>query len=169
MMGLFCVACGYRVRSSVGNIPGGVHSLGIPTFRNLTSQYKIEQMISQAVLNEFSERTRVRINSSRSGVDAVLLGEIRGVSAVPVTFGTQSTGSQTFGTTFLVTVQIGARLVRTGDSSVVWRNDDFLYTERYVLNSNVRDFFSEENPALERLARSFAASLVASILNPASP
>jgi hypothetical protein len=146
-----------------------MQSLGIPTFQNLTSQYKIEQIISGAVLNEFSERTRARVNSSRSGVEAVLLGEIRGVSAVPVTFGTQSAGAQTFGSTFLVTVQISAKLVRTSDSSVIWRNDDFLYRERYVLNNDVRNFFSEENPALERLAKSFAASLAASILDQANP
>lgn len=166
---LISVGCGYRVRSSVGKLPDGMQSLGIPTFQNLTSQYKIEQIISGALLNEFSERTRARVNSSRSGVEAVLLGEIRGVSAVPVTFGTQSTGSQTFGSTFLVTVQISARLMRTSDSTVIWQNDDFLYRERYVLNNDVRNFFSEENPALERLAKSFAASLAASILDRANP
>jgi hypothetical protein len=166
---LISIACGYRVHGSVGKLPAGMQSLGIPTFRNLTSEYKIEQIVSQAVLNEFSERTRARVNSNRSGVDAVLLGEIRGVSAVPVTFGTQSTGSQTFGSAFLVTVQISAKLVRTSDSAVVWQNDDFLYRERYVLNSNVRDFFSEENPALERLAKSFAAALAASVLDRTNP
>jgi hypothetical protein len=161
--------CGYRVRSSVGKLPDGMQSLGIPTFQNLTSQYKIEQIISMAVLKEFSERTRTRVNSNRAGVDAVLLGEIRGVSAVPVTFGTESAGSQTFGSTFLVTVQISARLVRASDSNVIWQNDDFLYRERYVLNNNVRDFFSEENPALERLAKGFAASLASSILDRSNP
>jgi hypothetical protein len=166
---LICVACGYRVQGSVGKLPAGMQSLGIPTFRNLTTQYKIEQIISQAVLNEFSERTRARVNSSRTGVDAVLLGEIRGMSAVPVTFSTQGAGAQTFGSAFLVTVQISARLVRTSDSAVLWQNDDFLYRERYVLNSNVRDFFSEENPALGRLSKSFAAALAASVLDRANP
>jgi hypothetical protein len=146
-----------------------MQSIGIPTFKNLTNQYKIEQIISRAVLNELAQRTRARVSSSRSDVQAVLLGEIRGISAVPVTFDTQSAGSQTFGSAFLVSVQMSAKLVRTSDSSVIWQNDDFLYMERYVLNNNVRDFFSEENPALERLSRSFAAALAASILDRANP
>jgi hypothetical protein len=166
---LISAGCGYKVRSSVGKLPEGIGSLGIPTFRNLTTQYKVEQIISRAVLSEFSERTRARVSSSSSGVDAVLLGDIRSVSAVPVTFGTQTSGSQTFGSAFMVTVQIGARLVRTRDSVVIWQNEDFLYRERYVLNPNVRDFFSEENPALERLSKSFAAALAASILDRANP
>jgi hypothetical protein len=162
-------SCGYRIRSSAGTLPSGLQSLGIPTFRNLTGQYKIEQIISRALLQEFSLRTKARIDSSSSGVDSVLLGEIRGVSSVPVVFGSQATGSQTYGSAYLVTVQLGAKLVRLKDSSVLWQNDDFLFRERYVLNSSVRDFFSEENPALERLARDFAASLASTILERTAP
>ena len=166
---LVCSACGYRVRGSVGRLPSGVQSLGIPIFRNLTTQYKIDQLISSAVLKEFSLRTRIPVNSSNSGVDSVLLGEIRNLSSVPVTFGTQTIGSQTLGSAFLVTVQIGVKLVRLKDSTVIWQNDDFTYSERYVLNASVRDFFSEENPALERLARNFADSLVSTILDRSKP
>lgn len=156
--------CGYRIRGSVGRLPAGIQSLGIPTFRNSTSQYKIEQMITRAVLKEFSIRTRVPVNSGSSGIDAVLLGEIRNVSSVPATF-----GSQTFGSAFLVTVQMSVKLVKLKDSTVIWQKEDFLYRERYVLNSTVRDFFSEENPALERLARDFAASLASTILENRKP
>jgi len=161
-------ACGYKVRSSVGKLPSEAQSLGVPTFRNVTTQFKIEQLISRAVLREFSTRTRATVNSSGSGVDLVLLGEIHNVSSIPVTFGTQ-TGSQTFGSAFLVTVQMNVKLMRLKDSSIVWQNDSFLFRERYVLNSNVRDFFSEENPALERLAKNFAASLASAILDSRKP
>jgi len=156
--------CGYKIRGSVGRLPSGIQSLGIPTFRNSTNQYKIEQMISSAVLKEFSIRTRVPVNSSGTGVDAVLLGEIYNVSSVPTTF-----GSQTFGSAFLVTVQMSVKLVKLKDSTVIWQKTGFLYRERYVLNSTVQDFFSEENPALERLARDFAASLASTILENRKP
>jgi len=113
-------------------------------------------------------RTRATVNSSGSGVDLVLLGEIKGVSSVPVTF-TIQTDQQTYASGFLVTVQLGVKLMRLRDSSILWQNEDFLFRERYVLNGNVQDFFSEENPALERLAHSFAATLVSSILNRSKP
>jgi hypothetical protein len=161
--------CGYRVRGAVGTLPDQAQSLGIPTFRNSTTQYKIEQVISQAVLKEFAARTRATVNSSRSGVDLVLLGEILDVSSVPVTFDTQEGSSQTTGSTFRVSVRISVKLVRLSDASTIWKNDDFLFSERYVLNTNVRDFFSEDNPALERLAGHFAASLASSILTRSKP
>jgi hypothetical protein len=162
--GILCVACGYHIRSSVQGLPAGIQSLGVPTFRNMTPQYKLEQQISGAVITELSTRTRAAVNSSSSGVQAVLLGEINGISSSPVTFGTDS-----FASAFLVTVRMSVRLVRTSDSKVLWQNTDFLFRERYVLNSKLSDFFSEENPALERLAREFASSLVSTILNNTSP
>ena len=44
------------------------------------------------------------------------------------------------------------------DGAVLWENPNYVYSERYVLNAKITDFFSEENPALERLARDFAAA-----------
>jgi outer membrane lipopolysaccharide assembly protein LptE/RlpB len=158
-------ACGYRLRSSAGKLPQGIQSLGIPTFKNRTTQYKIEQILSSAVLKEFALRTQIRVNSSSSNMDSVLVGEIRNISSTPVTFGTPTVGSQTFGSTFMITVEIAVKLIRSSDSSVIWENERFVFREQYVLNANIKDFFSEENPALERLARSFAASLASTILD----
>lgn len=166
---LICGACGYKVRGSAGKMPDGIESLGIPTFRNLTGQYRIEQIISSHVLKEFSLRTRVPVNSKSTGVDSVLMGDIVSIRSTPVTFGTQKIGSQTYGATFMISVEISAKLVRLKDSAVLWQNDGFVYREPYVMNANVRDFFSEENPALERLARDFAASLASAVLNGSKP
>ena len=166
---LFVSACGYRIRSAVANLPAGLESLGVPTFTNLTREYKIEQLLTVAVLEEFRARTRVPINSSKSGVDAVLLGEIRSVSSVPVTFGTQNIGGQTFGSAYQITVRVNVQLMRLRDSAILWQNRDFIHRERYVLNTEVKDFFDEENPALERLAQDFSASLASTILDRSTP
>jgi hypothetical protein len=166
---LISTACGYHLVRSVGKLPNGIQSIGIPTFQNRTNQYKIEQVISSAVLKEFSLRTRTPVKSSSSGVDAVLLGEIRNVSSVPVAFGTQTIGSQTFGSAFMITVEASIQLKRTRDSKVIWQNDRYLFRERYELNANVREFFPEDNPALERLARRFADDLANAILDRKTP
>ena len=151
--------CGYRVRSSVRALPKDIESLGIPTFVNRTSQYKMEQWITGAVLKEFNARTRIQVHSNQSGADAVLLGEIMSVQSTPVTY-----SSRSFGSAFMVTVQISAKMIRRKDSKVIWQNKNFTFRERYALNSDVKDFFFEENPALERLAKAFAASLVSTII-----
>jgi hypothetical protein len=93
-------------------------------------------------------------------VDAVLYGEIRNLSSNPVTF-----GQDTFASAFLVTVQASVKLVRSSDGKVLWENADFLFRERYVLDPRVTEFFSEQNPALGRLAHDFAGSLASTVLN----
>jgi len=157
--------CGYRVRSAVGPLPFGAESIGIPTFRNLTGEPEIEQILTRALLREFSARTRGRVDSRDSGADLVLFGEVKDVSAVPVTFGAQNSGELTFSSAFQITVRIGAKLVRQRDSAVVWENEDFVFRERHLLNSDVRDFFAGDNPAFERLARNFAAELAGVVFN----
>ncbi len=168
-LNVFCSCCGYKVQSAVGHLPAEMKSLGIPTFVNATKRYKIEQWITQAVVDEFALRTRAIIRSGSSNVESVLLGEIQSVNSEPVTFGTQEVGSQTFGSAFLVTVRAKVRLIRLKDSAVLWESDDFLHRERYVLNTSVADFFDEENPALKRLARDFASRLASTILNRSMP
>ena len=157
---LMLAGCGYQVHSSVQNLPGGIRSLGIPTFTNMTHQYKVEQQMTRAVLHEFSTRTRISVNSNSTGVDGVLSGEIRSFSSSPVIFGTD-----TFGSAFLVTVSMAVKLTRLRDGTVLWENSNYVYSERYALNTKVTEFFSEENPALERLARDFAAALASTVLN----
>jgi hypothetical protein len=157
--------CGYHARSAVMKMPEGIQSLGIPVFQNLTNQYRLEQVITRSVLQEFASRTRLPVKPDSSGVDAVLSGEIHFVNATPVTFETDSQAAGTFGTTFQVTVRISAKLVRVKDSVVLWQMNDFHFRERYALNTRLHDFFSEENPALERLSRDLAASLASTVLN----
>lgn len=156
---LLSAACGYHIAGSVRNLPGGVHSIGIPTFKNDTREYKLEQQITAAVLKEFTLRTRVPVSSRSEGVDAVLEGEIHALNSSPVTFGADGFASE-----FLVTVAISARLVRVKDGAVIWENPGFSFRATYVLNTKVTRFFSEENAAVDRLARDLAASLASSIL-----
>jgi hypothetical protein len=156
---LLFFGCGYHISGSKGNLPGGIKSLGIPAFRNLTREYKLEQQMTSAVLKEFTLRTRIPVNSQSAGVDAVLQGEIRTLSASPITF-----GSDAFASAFVVTVDMSVKLVRVRDNSVLFENPSFVFQERYVMNSKVTQFFSEENAAVDRLARDFAASLASAIL-----
>jgi hypothetical protein len=156
---LFCSSCGYHLTGSVRSLPAGIQSLGIPTFKNNTREYKLEQQITAAVLKEFTLRTRVPVNSNSTGVDAVLIGEIQNLSSNPITFNPNA-----FASAFMVTVDVSIKLVRLKDHATIWENPSFSFRAQYVLNSKVTQFFSEENAAVERLARDLAASLASSIL-----
>lgn len=133
--------------------------MGIPIFKNLTREYKLEQQITTAVLKEFSLRTKIPVNSQSQGVDAILVGEIRNLNATPTTF-----GSDSFASAFMVTVEMSVKMIRLKDGAVLFENPGYSFQERYVLSTKVTQFFSQQNSALDRLARDFAASLASAIL-----
>jgi hypothetical protein len=156
---LLTSACGYRVAGRGSALPSEWRTLAVVSLENRTSRYRIEQRLTGAVVRELMARTRYRIVHQAEGADAAITGEVLSIETSPVLFDA-STGRPT---ALVVTVRLRAALAdHTG--RVVWRNDDYLFRAQYELSSDVASFFDESEPALERLARDFAAALVSAIL-----
>lgn len=132
----------------------------MPALQNRSSRYRIEQRLTEALVRELLARTRFRIVPEESAADAVLHGEVTRVESNAVLFDA-ATGRAT---TFLVTVHLSVRLVDRASRKVHWQNDDYVFREQYEISTDIASFFEEESPALDRLARDFAARLVSALL-----
>ncbi|HEY3130217.1 MAG TPA: LPS assembly lipoprotein LptE [Acidobacteriota bacterium] len=152
------VSCGYHVNAPAPSI-AKIHTLAVPTLKNSTAVFQVEQRLTRALIEEFSRRSSSRVVSTETGADAVMRGEITYISASPVIIGTTS-----FGTTFLVTLNAKVSLVDLNTKKMLFRNDNYVFREEYVINRDVKQFFSELNPALDRMARDFARSVAASVM-----
>jgi outer membrane lipopolysaccharide assembly protein LptE/RlpB len=152
--------CGYRVAGRGSNLPAEWKTLAVIAFENKTLRYRIEQRLTEAVVKEFLARTSYRIVPTEGDADAVLRGEVLSIETYPVQFDT-ATGRAT---TQLVTVRMKVRLTDRNSGRVVYQNDDYLFREQYEVSTDVRSFFEEQDPALGRLAREFAAALVSAVL-----
>jgi len=155
---LAAAGCGYHVEN--GNpalAPGKV--LAVESFQNQTSYYKIDQIFTRAMVNELVRATDYRIVADGSRADAVLQSSIKRLSAQPVTYSKSS-----FASTFMVTVNAGVTVTEKSTGEVLYQNQNLVFSEQYVINTDVENFFSEMNPALSRLANDFSSSVVASIL-----
>ncbi len=153
-------ACGYRVAGTGASLPPAIKTIAIPALKNETSRYRVEQRLTEALVREFIARTKYRIVPDPANADAVLSGEITGLDSSAVLFDT-ATGRAT---TMLVTVKLKVRLAEIGSKKVLWQNDEYIFREQYEISTDLRSFFEEQEPALERLAREFAASLVSAVL-----
>ena len=153
-------ACGYRVAGRGSSLPAEWKTLAIPAFENKTMRYRIEQRLTEAVVKEFLARTAYRVVQVEENADAVLHGEVTSVDTYPVLFDT-ATGRAT---TQLVTVHLMVRLTDRSSGKIIYQNDDYLFREQYEISTDVASFFEEQNPALGRLARDFAAALVSAVL-----
>jgi hypothetical protein len=81
------------------------------------------------------------------------------LEAVPLLFDTQ-TGRAT---TMLVIVKCQVTLIQTDTQKVLYHADNFLFRQEYEISTDVKSFFEEQDPALDRLAKDFAQRLVASV------
>jgi outer membrane lipopolysaccharide assembly protein LptE/RlpB len=156
---VLAAGCGYHVAGRSDSLPKSIHVLAVPALENKTASYRIEQKLTEATVHEFLAKTQYRVTSNPAQGDAVLRGTVMSVEAVPLLFET-ATGSAT---TMLVTVKCAISLTETATQKVIYQTDNFLFRNEYEISTDVKSFFEEQDPALGRLARDFAARLVAAV------
>ena len=152
--------CGYHAAGSASHLPPQVRTLAIPVFSTNTTTFHTETAFTEAIVREFDTRTRYRIlQSDAKGADATLTGTILSETSSPLTY--DSNSGQT--SSYLVTIT--ARVTLTAhDGRVLYRNDALAYHEQYQSTQDVTNFLQENSPAVQRLARNFAQTLVSDIL-----
>jgi outer membrane lipopolysaccharide assembly protein LptE/RlpB len=151
--------CGYHVAGRAANLPTEWKTIAIPAFKNDTTRYRIEQRFTAAVIRQFLQRTKYRIVQDPASADAVLHGEVLTIETAPMLF--DATTGQV--TTSLVTVHTKVLLVDNQSQKTVYENDDMVFRDQYQISSDVQSFFEEQDPALERMSRDFAAQLVSNV------
>ena len=152
--------CGYHAAGHAVTLPDSVKTIAVPSFVNDTQTFKIEQTLTGAVVREMVTRTHYRIvNDTSDTADATLRGEVLSSSATPLTYDSQTGRAASV----LVVVSMRVSLTdRTG--KVLYRNPAYLFREQYQVSRELSSFFQEDSPALERLSRDFARTLVSNIL-----
>jgi outer membrane lipopolysaccharide assembly protein LptE/RlpB len=149
--------CGYHVAGRSNSLPKSIRVIAVPALENKTASYRIEQRLTAATVHEFLTKTSYRVVSNPANGDAVLRGKVLSVEAVPLLFDT-ATGRAT---TMLVTVKCEVTLEERETGKILYQSDNFLFRNQYEISTDVKSFFEEQDPALDRLAQDFAARLVA--------
>ncbi|HYX53032.1 MAG TPA: LptE family protein [Candidatus Limnocylindrales bacterium] len=152
--------CGYHAIGHGNRLPQDVHTLAIPMFINQTQTYAVEQILTRDVAREFIGRTRYRVvTESSDNVDAVLKGTVLSAQAAPLTYDAQTGRISSAEVTVTMKVTLADRSGR-----VLFENPNYSFREQYQVSREVTSFFQEETPALQRLSRDFARTLVSDIL-----
>ena len=151
--------CGYHVVGRSDALPKSIHVIAVPALENKTTSYRIEQRLTAATVHEFLAKTPYRVVSDPANGDAVLRGKVLSLEAVPLLFET-ATGRAT---TMLVTVKCEVTFEERETGKVLYHTDNFLFRNQYEISTDVKSFFEEQDPALDRLAQDFATRLVAAV------
>jgi outer membrane lipopolysaccharide assembly protein LptE/RlpB len=151
--------CGYHVAGRSNGLPKSIHVIAVPALENKTSSYRIEQRLTTATVHEFLAKTSYRVVPDPVNGDAVLRGKVLSLEAVPLLFDTATRRT----TTMLVTVKCEITFEERETGKILYHTDNFVFRNQYEISTDVKSFFEEQDPALERLAQDFATRLVAAV------
>jgi hypothetical protein len=140
-------------------LPKSIHVIAVPALENKTTSYRLEQKLTAATVHEFLAKTPYRIVSNPEAGDAVLKGKVVSLEALPLLFDT-TTGRAT---TMLVTVKCEVTFTESATQKVLYHTDNFVFRNQYEVSTDLKSFFEEQDPALDRLAQDFAQRLVAAV------
>jgi len=115
--------------------------------------------LTEEVRHELIRRTRFKVVPDSTG-DVVLTGEVLNYAAVPILFNQQGRGSA-----YSILVDLSVRVSDTQTGKVLFQNDRWTFRDVFELAQSSSDFVPEDPAAVERLARRFASSLVASVMH----
>jgi outer membrane lipopolysaccharide assembly protein LptE/RlpB len=163
---IWTTSCGYHVAGRSDSLPKTIHVIAVPALENKTTSYRMEQRLTSATVHEFLAKTPYKVVSDPANGDAVLRGKVLSMEAVPLVFDT-TTGRAT---AMLVTVKCEITFEERETGKILYHTDNFIFRNQYEIStdptnpSSIKSFFEEQDPALDRLARDFAARLVAAVI-----
>jgi len=158
---LLLTGCGYHAVGSSAHLPPGLHTLAVPAFTTRAQAFHTEFAFTQAIIRELNSRTTFAVTNKPDdpAADATLRGVILTQSASPLTY--DSSSGQT--SSYLITIT--ARVTLTDrNGRVLYQNDSLPFREQYQSTQDLTQFIQEDSPAVQRIARDFAAAVVSAIL-----
>jgi hypothetical protein len=144
-------------------LPTHIKTVAVPAFGFETKglRYRVESRFTDAVVREIIRRGNgLKVQSSRTGADAVLEGTIRDFNFSGVLLDSEGRAR-----VYEVTIVAAVTIRDLKDNTILYDNQNFIFRDSFEFSSDPRSFFNEEDPAVERMARAFAESAVSAFVN----
>ncbi|HUX45326.1 MAG TPA: LPS assembly lipoprotein LptE [Terracidiphilus sp.] len=157
---LAVTGCGYHTLGAATHLPPDARTLAVPLFTTRTEAYRTETVMTEAVIREFAERTRLRVTpSAKDDADLVLHGTILQETVEPLTYNTSTQESSSF----LITV-VAAVTLTDSEGRVLYENKKYVFRQQYQATTDLPTFLDESPAAVRRLSQDFARALVGDVI-----
>lgn len=158
---LSLTGCGYHTAGSATHLPPDIGTIDVPMFHTDVVNYHTEVAFTDAVVRELTSRTKDRITESNRPhvADATLTGTILTETVTPLTYNAQTGQSSSY----LITITASA-VLKDASGKVLYSNDHFRFHSQYQETADLSSFIQEDSPAVQRMARDFAQSLVSDLM-----
>jgi len=144
-------------------LPKNIKTVAVPAFqfeaRGL--RYRVESRFTEAVIKEIIRRGNgLKVQGNLSGADAAIEGTIRDFSFTGVLLDRQGRAR-----VYEVTIVAAVTVRDLDNNKILYDNQNFIFRDSFEFSEDPRSFFNEEDPAVERMSRAFAESVVSTIVN----
>jgi Lipopolysaccharide-assembly len=164
--GLFLFVTGftecYKPVTNSG-LPRDIKKIAVPSFQFEVegARYRVESRFTEAVSREIIKRGRgLEVQGAREGADAVVEGTIRNFNFSGVLLDRQGRAR-----VYEVTIVAAVTIRNLKANKILYDNQNLIFRDSFEFSEDPRSFFNEEDPAVERMARAFAESVVSTIVN----
>lgn len=144
-------------------LPSNIKRIAVPAFQFEAKglRYRVESRFTEAVTREIIKRGRgLKVQGSRDGADAVVEGTIRDFSFSGVLLDREGRAR-----VYEVSITAAVTIRDLRDNKILYDHQNFTFRDSFEFTSDPRSFFNEEDPAVERMSRAFAESVVSTIVN----
>ena len=159
----FTADCGYKPVTNSG-LPKRIKNIAVPAFQFEAKglRYRVESRFTDAVAREMIRRGRggIKVQGTRDNADAVIEGTIRDFSFSGVLLDREGRAR-----VYEVTIVAAVTVRDLQQNKVIFDNQNFIFRDSFEFSEDPRSFFNEEDPAVERMARAFAETVVSTIVN----
>src|SRR6266550_2690727 len=145
---LALVSCGYALVGHSNFLDPKLKSIQVPAFVNRTTRVELEQRVTQAVADEFVSHGRLKLVRTPAEADAILNGSIDSFGIFPVAFNTEGRATQ-----YQISITANIELLdHRNEDKVLWKNDQYRFTENYQVDLDSTDAFDQETRAIQDIA-----------------
>lgn len=144
-------------------LPKEIRRIAVPAFQfePRALRYRVESRFTEAVTREIIRRGRgLKVQGTREGADAVVEGMVREFSFSGVLLDREGRAR-----VYEVTITSAVTVRDLRSNQILYDNQNFIFRDSFEFSEDPRSFFNEEDPAVERIARAFAESVVSTIVN----
>lgn len=144
-------------------LPSHIKRVAVPAFQFEAggARYKVSSRFTDAVIREMIKRGRgLKVQGTRDGADAVVEGTIRDFTFTGVLLDREGRAR-----VYEVVITSAVTITDLKNNKVIYDNQNFIFRDSFEFSEDPRSFFNEEDPAVERMARAFAASVISTVVN----
>src|SRR5688572_12556522 len=144
-------------------LPKNVRRIAVPAFQTEARglRYRVGSRFTEAVGREIIRRGNgLKVQGSTEGADAVVEGTIRDFSFTGVLLDRDGRAR-----VYEVTIVSAVTVRELKENKILYDNQNFIFRDSFEFSQDPRSFFNEGDPAVERMARAFAESVVSTIVN----